>query len=38
MLDRVAVDCGDGDGGGPFVVLLVDDLVEVAIVEESERV
>jgi hypothetical protein len=35
MLDRVAVDCGDGDRGGPFVVLLVDDLVEVTIVEES---
>lgn len=37
VLHRVAVDGGDGDGGGPLVVALVDVLVEAAGVEEPGR-
>ena len=33
VLDGVGVDGGGGDGGGPFVVLLVDVLVEGLVVQ-----
>lgn len=35
VLDRMAVDGGDGDRGRPLVVLLVDVLVDVSVVQKS---